>query len=139
MLVTGGGTGLGRAAAAELVRCGASVVICGRRSEVLSETASEIGAAWVAGGRPRESDAERLVDFVVGALRPTRRAGQQRRRAVLRAGRGDRAEGLAGRAPAERGGDGADVARGGRARVPAGAAGARSSTSRCRRTTAWRG
>jgi citronellol/citronellal dehydrogenase len=63
VLVTGGGTGLGRAAAAELVRCGASVVICGRRSEVLSETASAIGAAWVAGDV--RSDAERLVDFVL--------------------------------------------------------------------------
>jgi citronellol/citronellal dehydrogenase len=63
VLVTGGGTGLGRAAAAELVRCGASVVICGRRSEVLSATASEIGAAWVAGDV--RSDAARLVDFTL--------------------------------------------------------------------------
>jgi citronellol/citronellal dehydrogenase len=62
VLVTGGGTGLGRAAAAELVRCGASVVICGRRSEVLSSTASEIGAAWVAGDVREEPEASRLVD-----------------------------------------------------------------------------
>jgi citronellol/citronellal dehydrogenase len=65
VLVTGGGTGLGRAAAAELVRCGASVVICGRRSEVLSATASEIGAAWVAGDVREAVDAERLVDFAL--------------------------------------------------------------------------
>jgi citronellol/citronellal dehydrogenase len=63
VLVTGGGTGLGRAAAAELVRCGASVVICGRRSEVLSSTASEIGAEWVAGDV--RADAARLVDFAL--------------------------------------------------------------------------
>jgi citronellol/citronellal dehydrogenase len=42
-LVTGGGTGLGRATAMELARCGAAVVLAGRRSEVLEETASEIG------------------------------------------------------------------------------------------------
>jgi citronellol/citronellal dehydrogenase len=30
-LVTGGGTNLGRAAATELARCGAAVVIAGRR------------------------------------------------------------------------------------------------------------
>ncbi len=42
-LVTGGGTNLGKAAAAELVRCGASVVIAGRRQEVLEATAEEIG------------------------------------------------------------------------------------------------
>jgi citronellol/citronellal dehydrogenase len=42
-LVTGGGTNLGKAAAAELVRCGAEVTIAGRRSEVLQEASVEIG------------------------------------------------------------------------------------------------
>ena len=42
-VVTGGGTGLGRAAAAELVACGARVVIAGRRAEVLDEAAAAIG------------------------------------------------------------------------------------------------
>ncbi len=37
-LVTGGGTNLGKAAAEELVRCGASVVIAGRREDVLQAT-----------------------------------------------------------------------------------------------------
>src|SRR4051794_5429097 len=65
VLVTGGGTGLGRAAAAELVRCGASVAICGRRSDVLEATASDIGAEWVAGDVRDREDASRLVGFVV--------------------------------------------------------------------------
>ena len=42
-IVTGGGTNLGKAAAAELVRCGASVLIAGRREEVLEAAAEEIG------------------------------------------------------------------------------------------------
>ena len=42
-LVTGGGTNLGKAAAAELARCGASVVIAGRRQEVLEEATKEVG------------------------------------------------------------------------------------------------
>ena len=42
-LVTGGGTNLGKAAAAELALCGASVVITGRRAEVLEEAVAEIG------------------------------------------------------------------------------------------------
>jgi citronellol/citronellal dehydrogenase len=43
-IVTGGGTNLGKAAAAELARCGARVVIAGRRSEVLAAATEEIGA-----------------------------------------------------------------------------------------------
>jgi citronellol/citronellal dehydrogenase len=63
ILVTGGGTGLGRAAAIELVACGASVVIAGRREEVLADTAAEIGpaASCVAGDVREPADAERIV------------------------------------------------------------------------------
>ena len=49
VLVTGGGTNLGRAAAEELVACGAHVVIAGRREEVLEEAAEALGCAYVAG------------------------------------------------------------------------------------------
>jgi len=44
-IVSGGGSGLGRASALELARCGASVVIGGRRAAVIEQAASEIGAA----------------------------------------------------------------------------------------------
>src|SRR5215217_6628619 len=56
VLVTGGGTGLGRAAAAELRRCGADVVICGRREDVLAAAAREIGATYVAGDIREDGD-----------------------------------------------------------------------------------
>jgi citronellol/citronellal dehydrogenase len=53
-LVTGGGTGLGRATALELARCGAAVTIAGRRLDVLEQAAAEIselvGGADAAGG-----------------------------------------------------------------------------------------
>jgi citronellol/citronellal dehydrogenase len=49
VLVTGGGTGLGKASAAELVRCGAQVVLAGRRAEVLEQVAAELGCDWVTG------------------------------------------------------------------------------------------
>ena len=64
-LVTGGGTGLGKATAAELVRCGAAVTIAGRRAEVLQQAVAEIGselgegaADWMAGDVRERSDAE---------------------------------------------------------------------------------
>jgi citronellol/citronellal dehydrogenase len=62
-LVTGGGTNLGKAAAAELALCGASVVIAGRREEVLQEACSEIGerCTWITGDIREREDAERLV------------------------------------------------------------------------------
>jgi citronellol/citronellal dehydrogenase len=44
-LVTGGGTGMGRATARQLAGSGASVAICGRRPEPLERTRAEIQAA----------------------------------------------------------------------------------------------
>jgi citronellol/citronellal dehydrogenase len=74
-LVTGGGTGLGRATALELVRCGADVTIAGRRVEVLEEALAEIGASasgdeagsigYVAGDIRERDDARRLVQSVL--------------------------------------------------------------------------
>ena len=61
--MTGGGTNLGKAAAAELVRCGAAVLIAGRREEVLAETATELGegCSWVAGDIRERDGAEAIV------------------------------------------------------------------------------
>ncbi len=39
-IVTGGGSGLGRETALELARCGARVIVCGRREQPLLETAA---------------------------------------------------------------------------------------------------
>ncbi len=69
-LITGGGTGLGRASALELARCGARVVIAGRREDVLASTAAEIDAAagepgragYAAGDIRDPDDAARIVD-----------------------------------------------------------------------------
>jgi citronellol/citronellal dehydrogenase len=44
-LVTGGGTGIGRATALELARTGARVAICGRRPEPLEEARAAVEAA----------------------------------------------------------------------------------------------
>jgi citronellol/citronellal dehydrogenase len=72
-LVTGGGTGLGRATAQELARCGACVTICGRREEVLEEAAESIpgnagrdgGCDWIVGDVRTREEAERLISTVV--------------------------------------------------------------------------
>jgi citronellol/citronellal dehydrogenase len=62
-IVTGGGTNLGKAAAEELARCGAAVVIAGRRGDVLQAAADEIGprASWVAGDIRERSGAQEIV------------------------------------------------------------------------------
>jgi NAD(P)-dependent dehydrogenase (short-subunit alcohol dehydrogenase family) len=44
-LITGGGTGLGKAMASRFLELGAEVHICGRREDVLEETAAELAAA----------------------------------------------------------------------------------------------
>jgi citronellol/citronellal dehydrogenase len=48
-LVTGGGTGIGRATALDLARCGADVVICGRRPEPLEKAVAEVEAVGARG------------------------------------------------------------------------------------------
>jgi NAD(P)-dependent dehydrogenase (short-subunit alcohol dehydrogenase family) len=64
VLVTGGGTNLGKHAAIELVAAGAHVVIAGRREEVLAAACDEIGerCSYVDGDICEVADATRMVD-----------------------------------------------------------------------------
>jgi len=62
-IVTGGGSGLGRASALELAACGAQVVVCGRRTEPLEET-----AALCEGGRGRAQACDIREEEQVAAL-----------------------------------------------------------------------
>jgi citronellol/citronellal dehydrogenase len=69
-LVTGGGTGIGRATALELARTGARVAICGRRPELLEETRAAVetlgGECLAVPTDVREPDqVEALVDAVL--------------------------------------------------------------------------
>lgn len=66
-IVSGAGTGLGRAAATELADLGARVVLCGRRRDRLEAVAAEIGpAAHVHDLDIRDEDAvDTLMDDVV--------------------------------------------------------------------------
>ena len=45
ILITGGGTGLGKSIGRRYVELGAQLIICGRRKEVLDATADELRAA----------------------------------------------------------------------------------------------
>jgi citronellol/citronellal dehydrogenase len=64
VLVTGGGTNLGKQAALELAAAGAQVVIAGRREDVLQDASAEIGerCSYVAGDIREPADATRIVD-----------------------------------------------------------------------------
>jgi citronellol/citronellal dehydrogenase len=66
-VVTGGGTNLGRQAAAELLACGARVVIAGRREQVLADATGELGegSSWVSGDIRSREDADRIVAAVL--------------------------------------------------------------------------
>src|SRR3954469_22215608 len=66
-VVTGGGSGLGRATAQELTACGATVVIAGRRMQPLEETASLCEGQWEPVACDiREED--QVAAFVDGAI-----------------------------------------------------------------------
>jgi NAD(P)-dependent dehydrogenase (short-subunit alcohol dehydrogenase family) len=72
-LVTGGGTGIGRATALRLAAEGATVAVSGRRPEPLAETIAAIEAAGgralaVAGDAAVEADAERMVAETASAF-----------------------------------------------------------------------
>ena len=99
-IVTGGGSGLGRAVALELARLGAAVVVGGRRAEPLDETVAQIedegGAGHAKPTDVRDPDqVDALVDDAVKSVRAGGRARQQRRRELRRQGRGSLAERLA--------------------------------------------
>ncbi|WP_336743751.1 SDR family oxidoreductase [Aureimonas altamirensis] len=68
-IVTGGGTGIGKAISRELAEAGFSVVITGRRKDVLEAAAAELSASGavtaVAADISRPADVEALFDTVV--------------------------------------------------------------------------
>ncbi|HEY4094218.1 MAG TPA: SDR family NAD(P)-dependent oxidoreductase [Baekduia sp.] len=66
-IVTGGGTNLGRQAAAELLACGARVVIAGRREDVLADAVVQLGegCSWCSGDIREAADAARIVETML--------------------------------------------------------------------------
>lgn len=75
ILITGGGTGLGKSMGRRFLELGAELVICGRRGEVLDETAAEHAAAT--GGKVttrvcdvRDTDAVEAMIETLFAERP---------------------------------------------------------------------
>src|SRR5262245_39722402 len=72
-LVTGGGSGIGRATAIRLARMGAAVAVSGRREAPLRATVAAIEAGGgralaVAGDVSRETDAARMVEETIARL-----------------------------------------------------------------------
>ncbi|HEY3973666.1 MAG TPA: SDR family oxidoreductase [Candidatus Sulfotelmatobacter sp.] len=68
ILITGGGTGLGKGMAQRFLELGAEVYICGRREEVLQETSAELSAKGIIHAFPcdvRNPDAvESMIDSI---------------------------------------------------------------------------
>ena len=66
ILVTGGGTGLGRAMAEKYLELGADIYICGRRKSILDETAKELMTAH--GGSVKTFDIDVRNAFAVDEM-----------------------------------------------------------------------
>jgi NAD(P)-dependent dehydrogenase (short-subunit alcohol dehydrogenase family) len=66
-IVTGGGSGLGRAMAVELARLGAAIVVAGRRQEALDETVGLIATGGQALAQPTDVREPEAVDALVAA------------------------------------------------------------------------
>ena len=62
-LITGGGTGIGAAVARRFVAEGASVVLMGRRAELIEQVAAQVGGIALAGDAAVAKDAERAVEL----------------------------------------------------------------------------
>ncbi len=87
-LVTGGGTGIGRASAEALLADGASVTLMGRRADVLEATAGEMAASAPEGAEVRWVAADVADEAAVAAAVATASEGIGLDIAVLSAGTG---------------------------------------------------
>lgn len=68
VLITGGGTGIGKATASAFIAKGAMVVITGRRQEVLEKTTQELGVQSysIAGDVSKSGEPSRIIEQVIG-------------------------------------------------------------------------
>jgi NAD(P)-dependent dehydrogenase (short-subunit alcohol dehydrogenase family) len=68
VLITGGGTGLGKGMASRFLELGATVYICGRREEVLKQTATELSLKGPIHALPcdvrKAEEVEAMIDFI---------------------------------------------------------------------------
>ena len=67
VLITGGGTGIGKATASAFIAKGATVVITGRRQAVLEQTTRELGAQSyaIAGDVSKNGEPNRIIEEVI--------------------------------------------------------------------------
>jgi len=68
ILITGGGTGLGKAMAHRFLQLGATVYICGRREEVLEQTAAELSAQGTIHALPCDVRNREAVEAMFDAI-----------------------------------------------------------------------
>lgn len=76
-IITGGGTGIGKACAIRFASEGAKVVVCGRREEKLKQTVSEIKnnggeSAYLACDLTVEDSVKKLIDFTSDTFGPVK-------------------------------------------------------------------
>ena len=68
ILITGGGTGLGKGMAQRFLELGASVYICGRREEVLKATVAELSSAGPIKALPCDVRSQEAVEAMIDSI-----------------------------------------------------------------------
>src|SRR5256885_6250861 len=68
VLITGGGTGLGKGMAQRFLELGATIYICGRREEVLKQTAAELSAEGSIKAIPCDIRNGEAVESMIAAI-----------------------------------------------------------------------
>jgi len=64
-VITGGGSGIGAAAARRFAASGAKVVVTGRRADMIERVAEEVGGLAIVGDISREADCQKVIDAAV--------------------------------------------------------------------------